>query len=286
MERQEPDGRSRLKWLCLVLFAYVIDVFIVNPPVGKTLRATVLPTILGSREYFTTLVAILGITISPYLFFWQTTQEVEEKRAQGKKSLVARQGTTTKEIQYATIDVNVGMGLSNLVMYSIILSTAATLFQAGQHNIQTGTDAARALKPLAGNFAEVLFAAGMIGTGLLAVPVLSGSAGHAVAELFDWRAGFDTSWESGKPFYAVIIATTLVGAALNFSGIKPMAALYWTAVLNGVLAPPLLVLIMLAARDRHVMGEHPIGPLLMTFGWVATGGMFLALLGLLYATVV
>jgi NRAMP (natural resistance-associated macrophage protein)-like metal ion transporter len=277
---------SVLKWLCLVLFAYVIDVFIVNPPVGKTLRATVLPTILHSRAYFTTLVAILGTTISPYLFFWQTTQEVEEKRAQGKTSLIARQGTTTREIHYSTIDVNVGMALSNLVMYSIILATATTLFQAGQHDIQTGADAARALKPLAGDFAEVLFAAGMIGTGLLAVPVLSGSAGHAVAELFDWRAGFDTSWQRAKPFYAVIIAITLVGAALTFSGIKPMAALYWTAVLNGVLAPPLLVLIMLAARDRRVMGEHPIGPVLTTFGWAATGGMFLALLGLLYSSLV
>jgi Mn2+/Fe2+ NRAMP family transporter len=173
----------------------------------------------------------------------------------------------------------VGMGLPTLVMYSIILSTAATLFQAGQHNIQTAAEAARALRPLAGNFAEVLFAAGMIGTGLLAVPVLSGSAGHAVAELFDWRAGFDASSRKGE-------ALLRGHHRVDTRGSSRWPRSNWTAVLNDVIAPPLLALIMLGARDRRVMGERAIGPVLTTFGWAATCGMFFAPLALLYATVV
>jgi Mn2+/Fe2+ NRAMP family transporter len=169
------------------------------------------------------------------------------------------------------------MGVSNLVMYFIILATALTLFRAGHTDIRSAADAAAALRPLAGDLAGIVFALGLIGTGLLAVPILSGSAAYAIGEAFGWRTSLDQPWSRAKPFYAVIILATAIGSALNFLGVDPIDALVWTAVINGVIAPPLLVLVMLAARDRRVMGEGRIGPVLATLGWITTALMFAAL---------
>ena len=266
------------KWLTLALLAYVVDAFIVHPDLSETLRATVVPTLSLDPAYITTIVAILGTTISPYLFFWQSTEVVEEERAEGRTTVAERRGASDAELRSATVDTVVGMGFSNLVMYFIILATALTLFKAGKTDIKSAADAAEALKPLAGDFAGLLFAIGMIGAGLLAVPILSGSAAYAIAEAFGWRYGLDHKWNRAKEVYGVIIVATALGTALNFLEIDPIDALYWTAVINGIAAPPLLVLLMLAARNERVMREQRIGPVLTTLGWLATGGMFLSLI--------
>jgi NRAMP (natural resistance-associated macrophage protein)-like metal ion transporter len=273
------------KWLTLALLAYVIDVFVVHPDLLETLRATVVPAIGLDRTYVTTMVAILGTTISPYLFFWQSCEEIEEEIEQGKTTKRSRRGATPAELRYSALDVNVGMAFSNLVMYFIILGTAVTLFRAGKTDIKSAADAAEALKPLAGDFAGILFAAGMIGAALLAIPILSGSAAYAIAEAFGWKYGLEIHWSRAKPFYAVIVVATALGVAMNFTGINPIDALFYTAVLNGIVAPPLLVLIMLAARNPRVMGKQTIGPVLTALGWLATIGMFLALFGLAYTTI-
>src|SRR5207302_6602738 len=241
---------NTFKWLTLALLAYVVDAFLVHPDLGETLKATIIPTFSVESTYVISLVAIFGTTISPYLFFWQSSEEVEEEVEMGRKTRASRMGASPAEIRYSTIDVNVGMFFSNLVMYFIILATALTLFKAGETDIKSAADAAEALKPLAGDFAGILFAAGMIGAGLLAVPILSGSAAYAMAEAFGWRYGLDTHWSRATQFYAVIVVSTLIGVAMNFAGINPIDALYYSAVLNGIVAPPLLVVVMLAARSR------------------------------------
>jgi len=275
---------SVFKWLTLALLAYVVDAVVVRPNILETLRAAVIPTFSLDPTYIATLVAILGTTISPYLFFWQSSEEVEEQKADGRTTDASRRGASAAELRYATIDVNIGMGLSNLVMFFIILATALTLFKDGKTDIKSAADAAAALRPIAGDFAEILFAGGMIGAGLLAIPILSGSAAYAVSEAFGWRAGLEERWDRAKPFYGVIILATIVGMAMNFTGINPIDALFYTAMLNGIIAPPLLVLVMLVARDRTVMGDQTIGPVLTILGWLATVGMFLALAGLAYTT--
>jgi NRAMP (natural resistance-associated macrophage protein)-like metal ion transporter len=268
------------KFLTLALFAYVIDVFLVHPSLGETLRATIVPTISLDRGYIATLVAILGTTISPYLFFWQTSHEVEEEKAAGKKTRAERRGASRLELRIATIDVTVGMLFSNLVMYFIILATALTLNANGKTDISTGADAAEALKPLAGDLAGLIFAVGMIGTGLLAVPVLAGASAYAVSETFGWQSGLDEHWRRARPFYGVIVLATVVGLVIPFTGVKPIDALFFTSIVNGVAAPFLLVVIMLAARNRKVMGTQTIGPVLTALGWIVTVAMFAALLGL------
>ncbi len=272
------------KWLTLALLAYVVDAFIVRPDLGEMLRATVVPTVSLDPTYVTTVVAILGTTISPYLFFWQSSEEVEEEVELGRTTKERRRGASAAELRYSTIDVNVGMAFSQIVMYVIILATAMTLFKSGKTDIKSAADAAEALKPLLGDFAGILFAAGMIGAGLLAIPILSGSAAYAIAEAFGWEYGLDTHWSRAKPFYAVIVLATIAGVAMNFLGINPIDALFYTAVLNGIIAPPLLVMVMLAARNPKVMGKQTIGPVLTILGWAATVGMFIALAGLVYTT--
>jgi len=268
------------KYLTIALLAYVIDAVLVRPPLAETLRATIVPTISADHRYIATLVAILGTTISPYLFFWQTSQEVEEERSAGRKSRAQRRGASRFELRIATIDVTVGMLVSNLVMYFIILSTALTLHASGKTDISTGADAAEALRPLAGDLAGLIFAVGMIGTGLLAVPVLSGASAYAVSETFGWREGLDEDWRRAKSFYGVVAVATLVGLIIPFTGVKPIDALFFTSVLNGVAAPFLLVVIMLAARNEKVMGTQTIGPILTALGWIVTIAMFAALVGL------
>ena len=268
------------KYLTLALLAYVVDVFFVNPPLGETVRATIVPTISLDHEYIATLVAILGTTISPYLFFWQTSLEVEEEKSAGRRTRQKRRGASRFELRIATIDVTVGMFVSNLVMYFIILATALTLHANGTTNIDAGADAAQALRPLAGDLAGVIFAIGMIGTGLLAVPVLAGASAYAVSEAFGWPEGLDEHWQRARPFYGVVAVATIVGLVIPFSGIKPIDALFFTSVLNGIAAPPLLVVIMLAARNKKVMGRQTIGPVLTSLGWIVTLAMFAALVGL------
>lgn len=223
------------------------------------LRGTFVPTLRFDGDFIATTVAILGTTISPYLFFCQASQEVEEEISLGRRTLRQRKGATNAELRYAAWDVNLGMLFSNLVMYFIILATAATLYAHGRTQINSAVDAARALRPIAGPAAALLLALGLIGAGMLAVPILTGSGAYAVAEGFGWRHGLDQRPGRAKPFYAVIAASTVVGMLLNYVGINPIAALYWTAVVNGVLAPPLLVLFLLVANNRGVMSVRTNG---------------------------
>jgi Mn2+/Fe2+ NRAMP family transporter len=222
------------------------------------------------------LVAIFGTTISPYLFFWQASQEVEEEINMGRKTLRQRQGATYRELRNALFDTDVGMFFCNVVFYFVIVSAAATLNKAGITNIQSVADAAIALEPLAGRAAKYLFALGLIGVGFLAVPVLTGSAAYAVAEAFGWECKLDDKPHEAKPFYAVIAASTLVGVLINFVGINPMSALFWTAVINGVVSPPLLVIIMLVSNNKKVMGRHLNGTATNILGWLAALVMFAA----------
>jgi len=270
------------KWLTLSLFAYVIAAFLAKPDWRAVAWATFVPQISFSSEYITTIVAILGTTISPYLFFWQASEEVEEEVCVvGRKRLSQRRGATDAEIRKEKIDTIVGMVFCNVVFYFVILAAGATLHVSGKTSIQSATEAAQALTPLAGNLATVLFAIGIIGAGLLAVPVLTGSAAYAVAETFGWSEGLDEKPRDAKKFYVVIAASTLVGVAIDLIGINPISALFWTAVINGVVAPPLLVLVMLIANNKKVMGKRTNGSFTNVVGWLAAAVMFAAAVGML-----
>jgi NRAMP (natural resistance-associated macrophage protein)-like metal ion transporter len=246
-----------LKWLALCLFAYVITAFIVGPDWWRVLHDTFVPSWPQNHAAWENLVAILGTTISPYLFFWQASQEVEEEKAMGRRMLRQRQGATKREISDRKLDVGTGTFFSNFVMYFIILTTALTLHAHGIKDIDTSQQAAEALKPLAGSIAYTLYTAGLIGVGLLAIPTLTGSAAYAFAETFKWRQGLDERFRGARYFYGVIILSTVVGIAMDFLGINPVKALFWTAVINGVLAPFLLVGILFVACDRKLMNGQP-----------------------------
>jgi len=261
------------KWLALALFAYIGSAFFARPDWLAVLRGTFIPTLSFNAAYLTTLVAILGTTISPYMFFWQARMEVEEDIEFGRRALQQRKGTTDAEMRYTAMDVSSGMLLSQVVMYFIILSCAATLHAAGKDHVQTAADVAKALAPLAGKGAELLLAAGMIGAGFLAVPILTASSGFALSGAFGWKAGLSTQLTRAPQFYGVIIASTLIGVAINFLGISPVAALYWTAVINGVLAPILLVFVVLLSNDKRVVGERTNAPLINALGWTTTAAM-------------
>jgi NRAMP (natural resistance-associated macrophage protein)-like metal ion transporter len=265
-----------LKWLTAVLLAYVAAAFIAEPDWRQVAVGIVAPRLSWDSRYVGTLVAVLGTTISPYLFFWQASLEVEEEKALGRRDLTQRRGATTHELADARLDVVSGMFFSNLVMFFVMLATGATLHTSGQREIASAQQAAEALRPLAGDGAYLLFALGLIGTGLLAVPVLAGSASFAIAELFRWRAGLDLSPRRGRRFYLVFAVAVLAGMALDLAGTNPIRMLVYSAVLNGLLAPPLLVLVMLLSRDRSVMGAHTNGPWLTVLGWSATAVMSLA----------
>ena len=269
------------KWLTLTLLAYVGAALLAKPHWPEVLRATVIPALRADNEFLTTFVAILGTTISPYLFFWQASQEVEEEVQRGHTTLRERRGASRKDLGNAATDTAVGMILSNFVCYFVILATAATLHASGKTDVSSAADAAKALEPLAGAAAKYLFAVGLIGAGLLAVPVLTGSSAYAVAETFGWKYGLDTKPSEARQFYAVIAVSTLVGIAIDFLGINPIRALFWTAVINGILAVPLLVLVMLVSSNGAIMGRHKSGPLLNTVGWLTTGVMFAAAVALL-----
>jgi Mn2+/Fe2+ NRAMP family transporter len=268
------------KWLSLTLFAYIAAAFLARPHWGEVLRSTFVPRLGFDGQYLSTLVAILGTTISPYLFFWQASEEVEEEVQMGRTTLEEREGATHSELKHASLDTGVGMLFCNVVFYFVILASAATLHTHGQLDVQSATDAARALEPFAGPAARYLFAVGLIGAGFLAVPVLTGSAAYAVAETFGWKYGLDAKPRQARQFYAVIAASTLVGMLINFAGINPIRALFWTAVINGLLAPPLLVLIMLVSNNPKVMGKRTNGHVVNALGWAAAVIMVAAAVGM------
>ncbi len=273
-----------LKWLTLVLLAYVALVFLVKVDWLATVKGMVWPTIAGSAAV-TTIVAIFGTTISPYLFFWQSAQEVEEvDHDDAKQPLKDAPHQAKGEFRRIRIDTFAGMAVSNLVAIAIMIGTAATLHAAGKTNIQSAADAARALEPVAGKFAFVIFSLGIIGTGLLAIPVLAGSAAYAIGESRGWDTGLENMpWEA-KGFYAVIGAATLLGIGVDWSSIDPIKALFWSAVINGVVAVPIMAVMMIVVSMKSAMGRHTASPLLRFFGWAATAVMATAAIAMAFVS--
>lgn len=265
-----PRYASILKWTTLSLFTYLAVVAVAQVPWTRALRSLIVPEIQWNAVYATALVAILGTTISPYLFFWQAGQEIEEQHRHHAKPLCIAPQTAGSELARIRFDTLTGMAFSTLVSLAIVFATAATLNAHGVYDIATSSQAAEALRPIAGKFAFAMFALGIIGTGLLAVPVLAGSAAYAVTEMAGLSGSLDAKPLSARLFYGTIAATTLAGASLNGIGIDPVRALYWAAVVNGILAAPLMVVMMLIARNRRAMGRLrlPLGPTVM--GWGAT----------------
>ncbi len=265
---------SVLKWLTLSLFAYVGVAFVMHVPWGTVALNLVLPHIEFDARYLTVVVAILGTTISPYLFFWQAEEEVEdEKERPGAKPLERAPEQAPAEFRRIRVDTYLGMGLSNAVALFIMITTAATLHANGVTDIQTTSQAAEALRPIAGQFVFLVFALGIIGTGLLALPVLAGSAAYAVGETLGWHVGLARKFDRAKGFYATIAIATVVGATLNFVSIDPIKALFWSAVINGVVAVPVMVMMMRLAGNRAVMGQFTIPLPLKLMGWLASAVM-------------
>jgi len=268
------------KWLAAVLFAYVITAFLVKPDWPHVLAATFTPSWPRGHDQWSTLVAILGTTISPYLFFWQASQEIEEEKRKGHRSAASRRGASEEEIKLRKLDVGTGGFFSNLIMYFIILTTALTLNAHGVTHIQTTKDAVAALEPLAGRFAALLFAFGIIGVGFLAIPTLAGSAAYVFTEVFGFRQGLDEKLSRARAFYGVMGVSILVGIALTYSNVSPMDALFLTAVINGVLAPFLLVGILLVACDDRIMQGQPSSMLGRTVVAITALGMAFAAVAL------
>ncbi|HEX7935524.1 MAG TPA: divalent metal cation transporter [Paraburkholderia sp.] len=272
-----------LKWLTLVLFAYVATVFVVRIPWHTVLATIVFPHISWTNDYITTVVAVLGTTISPYLFFWQASQEVEEMRAEtGQRALKYAPGHGASTLRRIRLDTSIGMGFSNIVAFFIILTTAATLHSHGVTDIQTSSQAAQALKPVAGEFAFLLFSLGIVGTGLLALPVLAGSAAYAMAGTFNWRNSLALKPQLAKRFYGIIVVSTLIGLVISFTPIDPVKALYWSAVINGVVSVPIMVLIMFMAMNSEVMGKFVLSLRLRVAGWAATCAMAAAAIAMFW----
>jgi len=273
-----------LKWLTLALFAYVIALAVVKVPWDQALRGLLVPSVRWDGAFLTTLVAILGTTISPYLFIWQSSQEAEEQRIDAnKKPLKVSPSTKDEEFARIRADTLVGMAFSNIIAIAIIITTAATLHAHGKTNIETSAQAAEALRPLAGTFAELIFALGIIGTGLLAVPVLAGSTAYAIGEGRKWPVGLSRKPKRAVAFYAVLAFSVLIGIGLNFTPLDPIKALYWSAVINGVLAPPIMVLMMLLVRQISVMGNLRVEGWLYWLGWLATAVMALSIAGMAFS---
>jgi Mn2+/Fe2+ NRAMP family transporter len=246
-----------LKWLALVLFAYVLAAVHIGPDWGQVARDTLLPSLPKGGLAWGTLVAILGTTISPYLFFWQASQEVEEEKAMGRRILLRRERATSVEVFDRGVDIGIGTAFSNVVMFAIILTTAMTLHRHGLTNIETSRQVAEALRPLAGPYAETLYTVGLVGVGLLAIPTLSGSAAYAFAETFGWKQGLDQKLSGARYFYGVMTLSTAAGVALDFADVNPVKALYGSAVVNGLLAPFLLVAVLAVASDSKLMRGQP-----------------------------
>ncbi|MGI4941909.1 MAG: NRAMP family divalent metal transporter [Janthinobacterium lividum] len=268
-----------LKWLTLSLFTYVAVVFAVHVPWSDALLATLVPRISLNHDATMALVAVLGTTISPYLFFWQSSLEVEDQARRGARPLRLTPRLARPQFARIRADTVVGMGISNLIAICIIYATAATLHATGVTTIETSSQAAEALRPIAGELTFVVFAAGIIGTGLLAVPVLAGSSAYALSEAFRWRQGLDRGLLQAKSFYATITAATLAGVGLNFTALNPVKALYWSSVVNGVLAAPVMAAVMLVAGNGRIMGRLALPAPMLAFGWAATLIMLAASIG-------
>jgi NRAMP (natural resistance-associated macrophage protein)-like metal ion transporter len=268
------------KWMTLVLFAYVLASFFAHVNWRQALAETFLPRMEWSSGFLAVLVAILGTTISPYLFFWQAAEEVEEERER-HPTLAERKGSTERELNSARADTMTGMFFSNLIMYFIILTTAATLHATGQTHITTARQAAEALRPLAGNWAYLLFTLGLIGTGMLGVPVLVGSCAYAVTEGAAWRGSMSDKPKSARKFYGVMGVAMALGVALNYFGFNAVGLLFWSAVINGLLAPPLILLVILLTSKPKVMGKHVNPPLLKYLGWATFAVMAAAAIAML-----
>jgi NRAMP (natural resistance-associated macrophage protein)-like metal ion transporter len=274
-----------LKWLTLVLFAYVAVALVANVSWSAVLSGIVWPRVSFSSDMLTVIVAVFGTTISPYLFFWQAALEVEEVEADPKAhALKQSPSQAPSQLRRINIDTYVGMGLSNAIALFIIVATAATLHQSGILDIETSAQAAEALRPVAGPLAFLLFSLGIIGTGMLAIPVLAGSAAYAVAETFRWRRGLDRKPREARGFYAIVALATLGGTALTFSPIDPIRALFWSAVINGVISVPVLIVMMLLAGNDKVMGKFVSSPRLKFGGWLATAVMAAAVCAMFFAT--
>jgi Mn2+/Fe2+ NRAMP family transporter len=269
------------KWLTLALFAYVVTAFVVRPPWGQVLRNFAVPDVHFGSQWLSTMVGVLGTTITPYLFYWQSSLMVEEKKAAGETTLASRRGTDARSIGAMHADVNTGMIYSNLVAFFIIVTTAATLGAHGVSNIATAQEAAEALRPLAGRFAELLFALGMVGTGILAVPVLATSSAYVAAETFRFREGLSEPLHRAWRFYGIITVGVLIGIAMNLLRVDAIKALFWAAVLNGIAALPLIAVIVWLASQRSIVGKWISSPAARAWGWAtfvlmtaATAGMF------------
>lgn len=272
---------SFLKYLTLTLFAYIVTAFILRPDWGMVLRNLVIPQVHVERGWVTTAMGVLGTTITPYLFFWQSALEVEEEKAKGRTTVAQRRGATDEEVRDAHFDVNVGMIFSNLVMFFIITTTALALFGHGARNIRTAQDAANALRPLAGNSAYLLFTLGMVGTGLLAIPALAGSSAYVAAEILSFRrAGLDELPSRAPRFYAVLVAGVVIGVLMPFMHVDPIRALYWSAVLNGVVSVPLVFLVIRIANDSRMMGKWRNSVVANIWSWLTFVLMALAAVAL------
>jgi NRAMP (natural resistance-associated macrophage protein)-like metal ion transporter len=274
------------KWLSLALFAYVVTGLIAHPSLRTVLAATFVPHVELSRDFLAGLVAVLGTTISPYLFFWQASAEIDQMRAAGKMTEARRRGVKLSELKAARVDILIGMAFSQIVMYFIILTSAAVLHAHGKTNIQTANDAAQALAPFLGPFAFVAFALGLIGTGLLAIPILSGSAAYALKEFMGWKGTLSSKPRYRPTFYGVIAAATMVGVGMNFLHVDPIKALFYSAMINGLVAPPLMVLIVLLGADRKIMNDKVSGTLSKVLTCMGTVAMTAAAAALIAVTFV
>jgi NRAMP (natural resistance-associated macrophage protein)-like metal ion transporter len=270
------------KWLTLTLFAYVVTAFVVRPPWPHVLLQFAVPRLYFNSAWLSTMVGVLGTTITPYLFFWQSTLMVEEEREEGKNTIRARRGTDEQSLRNMHEDVNSGMIFSNLVAFFIIVTTASTLWAHGRHDIATAQQAAEALRPLAGRSAELLFAIGMVGTGILAVPVLATSSAYVAAETFKFREGLSEPLRRAPRFYTVIAVGILIGVAMNLLHVDAIKALFWSAVLNGIAAVPLIGVIVWLASSSRLMGKWTSSPLARAWGWGTFALMGGATLGMFY----
>jgi Mn2+/Fe2+ NRAMP family transporter len=270
-----------LKWLTLALFAYVATAIVVGQPKWEALRATFLPRISLQGASLTALVAVLGTTISPYLFFWQASEEVEDMHIHAKEHPLKRSPEqATEQLGRIRFDTYAGMALSNIVAFFIILTAAATLHAHGVTNIGTADEAAKALEPLAGRFAFLLFAVGIIGTGLLAIPVLAGSAAYGISEAFGWKASLEKTALRARRFYATIAVATVLGLLQNFLHMNPIKALFWSAVLNGVVAGPVIASMVILGSNPKVMGKFTLPVYMRVIGWIGAAVMVAASIGM------
>lgn len=273
--------RNLFRWLALALLAYVGSAILARPDAAAVLRGTLVPPVQFSREYLSLVVAVIGTTLSAYIYTWQSNQEVEEEIAMGRTRLSQRVGATDGELRRSRKDILIGMIFSNLVMYFIMLSTGATLFRAGRHDIETAADAAQALAPLVGPAASVLFAAGLIGVGFLALPVMTTGAAYDFAQAVGWKATLHSTARQAPRFYMALGVITAVAVGLNFTGINPMRALVWAGIVQGFSTPPLMLLILLMTNDRRIMGDRVNGLGTNILGWITTTAISLASVALI-----